>query len=66
MRRTTFPEEQIMGALKESEAGAKTANLSRLHSVSEAPLYNWKSKYGKLEVCAAQAFGCRGQAIEVS
>ena len=39
--------------LKEAEAGAKTADLARRHGVSEATIYNWKSKYGGLEVSDA-------------
>ena len=50
MKRTRFSEEQIIGVLKEAEAGAKTADLARRHRVSEATIYNWKSKYGGLEV----------------
>lgn len=37
-----------------SEAGAKTADLARRHGVSEATIYNWKSKYGGLEVSEAR------------
>ena len=48
------PEEQIIGVLKEAEAGAKTADLARRHGVSEATIYNWKSKYGGLEVSEAR------------
>ena len=44
MKRARFTEEQIIGALKEYEAGAKTADLARKHGVSEATLYNWKGK----------------------
>ena len=46
MKRTRFSEEQIIGVLKEADAGAKTADLARRHGVSEATIYNWKSKYG--------------------
>jgi len=40
--------------LKEAEAGAKTADLARRHGVSDATIYNWKSKYGGLEVSEAR------------
>ena len=36
--------------LREAKAGAKTADLARKHGVSEATLYNWKAKYGGLEM----------------
>lgn len=54
MKRTKFTEEQIIGVLKEAEAGAKAADLARRHGVSEATIYNWKSKYGGLEVSDAR------------
>jgi putative transposase len=40
--------------LKEAEAGAKTADLARRRGVSEATIYNWKAKYGGLEVSEAK------------
>ena len=46
MKRARFSEEQIIGVLKEAEAGAKTADLARRHGVFEATIYNWKAKYG--------------------
>jgi putative transposase len=52
MKRTRFTEEQIIGMLK--EAGAKAAGLARRYGVSEAMIYNWKSKYGGLEVSEAR------------
>ena len=54
MKRTRFTEEQIIGVLKEQEAGAKTADLARRHGVSEVTIYNWKAKYGGLEVSEAK------------
>lgn len=40
--------------LKEAEAGAKTADLARRHGISEATIYNWKAKYGGMEVSEAK------------
>ena len=54
MKRARFTEEQIIGVLKEHEAGAKTADLARKHGVSEATLYNWKAKYGGMDVSEAK------------
>ena len=54
MKRTRFSEEQIIGVLKEQEAGAKTGDLARRYGVSEATIYNWKAKYGGLEVSEAK------------
>jgi putative transposase len=53
MQRARFTEEQIIG-VKEHEAGAKTADLARKHGVSEATLYNWKAKYGGMDVSEAK------------
>jgi putative transposase len=49
-----FSEEQIIGILKEQEGGLKTRDLCRRHGISEATFYNWKSKYGGMDVSEAQ------------
>lgn len=54
MKRKRFTEEQIIGVLKEHELGAKTADLCRKHGISEATFYNWKSKFGGLDVSEAK------------
>ena len=46
MKAKRFGEEQIIGILKQAEAGAKTKDLCREHGISEATFYNWKAKYG--------------------
>ncbi|GLK47003.1 hypothetical protein GCM10017612_49250 [Novosphingobium resinovorum] len=58
MKRARSTEEQIIGVLKEQEAGAKTAGLARRQGVSEATIYNWKAKYGGLEVSEAKRLRC--------
>ena len=54
MRKSRYTEEQIVGILKESEAGLPTAELGRKHGISEQTFYRWKAKYGGLEVSDAQ------------
>jgi putative transposase len=49
-----FSEEQIIGVLKEHEAGSKTADLCRRHGISEATFYNWKAKFGGMDVSDAK------------
>lgn len=49
-----FTEEQIIGVLKEAEAGAKIGDLCRRHGISGATFYNWKAKYGGMEVSDAK------------
>jgi len=50
MKRKRFTEEQIIGVLREHETGAKTGDLARKHGISEATLYNWKAKFGGMDV----------------
>lgn len=54
MKRSRFTEEQIIGILKEQEAGAATAEVCRRHGISSATFYKWKAKYGGLEVSEAR------------
>ena len=54
MKRTRHSEEQIIGVLKQMEAGRKVPELAREVGVSEATLYAWKSKYGGMEVSEAR------------
>lgn len=54
MKRNRFSEEQIIGILKENEAGVSVADLCRKHGVSDASIYKWKSKYGGMEVSEAK------------
>ncbi|MFV8529294.1 IS3 family transposase, partial [Ralstonia pseudosolanacearum] len=49
-----FTEEQIIGVLKEAEAGLKPSELCRKHGISEATYYNWKAKFGGMTVSEAQ------------
>jgi putative transposase len=54
MKGTRFSEEQIIGVLREHEAGAKTEEVCRRHGISSATFYKWKSKYGGLEISDAK------------
>jgi putative transposase len=54
MKGSRFTEAQIIGILKEQEAGAKTADVCRRHGISDATFYKWKSKFGGLEVSDAK------------
>lgn len=54
MKAKRYTEEQIIGILKEHEAGAKVADLVRKHGVSEQSFYRWKSKYAGMEVSEAK------------
>lgn len=54
MKRSRFNEEQIIGILREQETGAKTADVCRKHGISAATFYQWKAKYGGLDVSEAR------------
>jgi len=54
MKRSRFTEEQIIAILKEHEAGAATAELCRKHGISQATFYNWKAKFGGMDVSEAK------------
>ena len=50
MKKTRFTETQIVSILQKHEAGIKTADICREYGISEATFYNWKAKYGGLQV----------------
>lgn len=54
MKKSRFSEDQIIGVLKEHQAGIPTAELCRRHGISEATFYNWRSRYGGMEVSDAR------------
>lgn len=54
MKPTRFTEEQIIGILKQAQAGMKIVDLCRTHGISDATFYNWRSKYGGMEVSDAK------------
>lgn len=54
MKRSRFTQEQIIGVLKEHQAGVTAPDLCRKHGISEATFYTWRSKYGGMEVSDAR------------
>lgn len=54
MKRKRYTEEQIIGILKEAEAGLSTKDLTRKYGISEQTFYRWKSKYSGMEVADAK------------
>jgi putative transposase len=58
LKKSRYSEEQIIGVLKESEAGLGMAELYRKQGISEQTFYRWKSKYGGMSVSEAQRLKC--------
>ena len=54
MKRKRYTEEQIIGILKESEAGVSVDELTRRHGISTGTFYRWKNKYGGMDVSEAK------------
>ena len=54
MKRSRFTDDQIIGILKEHEAGLSAAELCRKHGISDATFYKWRSKYGGMDVSDAK------------
>jgi putative transposase len=54
MKKSRYTEEQIIGILKQQEAGVKTADLCREHGISASTFYGWKQKFGGMDVSEAQ------------
>ncbi|MEX3937902.1 transposase, partial [Paraburkholderia phymatum] len=54
MKQSRFSEEQNIGMLKEADAGMKVADLCRKHGISDATFYNWRSRYGGMDVSEAR------------
>ena len=54
MRKSLFTEAQIIGILKQAEAGRMATDLFREHGITQATFYRWRSKYGGMEVSDAQ------------
>jgi putative transposase len=54
MKPRRFTEEQIIGILKQAQSGVKIVDLCRIHGISDATFYNWRTKYGGMEVSDAK------------
>jgi len=54
MKKSGFGEAQMIGVLREQEAGAGTEDVCRRHGISQQTFYRWKSKYGGMEISDAQ------------
>ena len=65
MKRSRFTEEQVIGILREQEAGAKTVDVCRKHGVSQTTFFKWKSKYGRMIVLTRTRRGASSRATFV-
>jgi putative transposase len=54
MKRSRFTDDQIIGILKEHEAGLSAVELCRKHGISDATFYKWRAKYGGMDVSDAK------------
>ena len=54
MKSKRYTEEQIIGILKQAQSGMKIVDLCRMHGISDATFYNWRTKYGGMEVSDAK------------
>jgi putative transposase len=54
MKKSRYSEEQIIAVLKEHQAGIPVAELCRKYGISEATFYNWRSRYGGMEISDAR------------
>ncbi len=50
MKKSRFTESQIIGILKDAESGVPVTELCRTHGMSDATFYNWRAKYGGMDV----------------